>query len=214
MCHRGVTSASGQPLRRASSWLLGALLLASGACDRMTQMHGVMIEPPRAVSAYEFTLADGARVTTAAERGRPMVLSFGYTHCPDVCPTTLADWKRAREELGRDADRVRFVFVTIDPERDTPALAERYAKQFDASFVGVSGDSATTRRILADFGAAAAREAPRGGATDSISFVNDSSYFMSHSAQGFLVDDKGRLVAIYPFGIGWKALLDDLVSLL
>ena len=191
--------------RRSSLLLSGALLLLLGACKGDTQLHGVMIDPPRAVSGYEFPLPNGARVSTAAEKGRPMVLFFGYTHCPDVCPTTLADWKRAKEKLGRDGDRVRYVFVTIDPERDTPILSDRYAKQFDASFVGVTGDSATTRKILADFGASAAREAAR---------ATDTSYFMAHSGQSFLVDDKGRLIAIYPFGIGWDALVADLKTIL
>ena len=207
MRRRGVTAAARQSIRRSPLLLLGALLLASAGCDRVTQMHGVMIEPPRAVSAYEFTLSDGKRVSTAAERGRPLLVFFGYTHCPDVCPTTLADWKRAKEKIGSDADRVRFVFVTIDPERDTPVLAERYAKQFDASFLGVVGDSATTRRILADFGASAAREAASAVAAD-------SSYSMGHSAQTFLIDDKGRMLAIYPFGIGWEALVADLKTIL
>ena len=207
MCSRGVTPSSfaRRSIRRSSLLLTGALLCLASACSGETQLHGVMIDPPRALSAYEFTLPNGARVTTAPEKGRPMVLFFGYTHCPDVCPTTLADWKRAKQKLGRDGDRVRFLFVTIDPDRDTPVLSEKYAKQFDTSFVGVTGDSATTRRILADFGASAARETA--GATD-------SSYFMGHSAQAFLVDDKGRLVAMYPFGIGWDALAADLKSVL
>ncbi len=203
----GVTLSVRRPLGRRSSLLLGALLAAGGACSGESQLHGVMIDPPRAVAAHEFTLPDGARLSTAAESKRPMLVFFGYTHCPDVCPTTLADWKRAKQKLGKDADRVRFVFVTIDPERDTPTLADRYAKQFDASFVGVSGDSATTRRMLADFGVSAAREASRAGAAD-------SSYFVSHSAQAFLVDDRGRILAMYPFGIGWEALAADLETIL
>lgn len=193
---------------RASSLLLGALLagalpIVAGACGGERQLHGVMIDPPRAVQAFSFTLPGGAPFTTAAEAGRPMVLFFGYTHCPDVCPTTLADWKRAKQKVGRAADRVRFVFVTIDRERDTPAVADAYAKQFDASFVGVSGDSATTSRIMSEFGVAAAREDTR-----------DPNYFMSHSAQSFLVDGRGRLIAMYPFGIGWEALAADLETLL
>lgn len=204
----GVTPSIRRSLaRRSSSLLFGALLVIIGACKGESQLHGVMVDPPRAVSAHEFTLPDGARFSTAAESGRPLLVFFGYTHCPDVCPTTLADWKRAKQQLGRDADRVRFVFVTVDPDRDTPALAERYAKQFDAAFVGVSGDSATTRRMLADYGVSAAREASPAGASD-------SNYFVSHSSQVFLVDGRGRILAIYPFGIGWKALADDLETVL
>lgn len=202
------TSSAFASMRRSARRLVGALLVgalpvALGACRGDAQLHGVMIDPPRALPTFEFTVPGGARWTTAAEAGRPMVVFFGYTHCPDVCPTTLADWKRAKQKLGRKADRVRFVFVTIDIERDTPAVSARYARQFDSTFVGVSGDSATTARIMGEFGVAAAREA-----------TSDPNYFMSHSAQSFLVDDRGRLVAMYPFGIGWDALAADLETLL
>lgn len=188
---------------RAPSVLMAALVsLTACAVDR--QLHGVMIDPPREIASFAFTLPSGGALNTAPEPGRPMVLFFGYTHCPDVCPTTLADWKRAAQKLGKDAARVRFVFVTVDPERDTPAVADRYAKQFDARFVGVSGDATTTARMLKEFGVAAAREP----AADS------TNYFVSHSGSAFLVDAKGRLVAMYPFGIGWEALAADLRAVL
>ena len=133
-----------------------------------------------------------------------MVVFFGYTHCPDICPTTLADWKRAKGRLGKEAERVRFVFVTVDPERDTPTIADAYAKQFDKDFVGVSGDSATTANMLKAFGATAARE----------SAVDPRNYLVGHTASAFLVDAKGRLIAMYPPGIGWEALADDLEKVL
>lgn len=174
------------------------------ACAGEKQLHGVMIDPPRDVAAFQFTLPSGAAFNTAAETGRPMVVFFGYTHCPDVCPTTLADWKRAKQKLGKSADRVRFVFVTVDPERDSAIVADKYAKQFDSAFIGVSGTAATTQGILTAFGASSARES--GG--DSL------RYLVSHSAQAFLVNDKGQLIAMYPFGIGWQALADDLESIL
>lgn len=187
--------------------LVAAIALAASTlagCAKETQLHGVMIDPPRDVASFQFTLPSGAVYNTAPEADRPMVVFFGYTHCPDVCPTTLADWKRAKQKLGRSADRVRFLFVTIDPERDTALLADKYAKQFDNAFVGVSGNTTTTSGILAAFGASAARES--GG--DSL------RYLVSHSAQAFLVNAKGQLIAMYPFGIGWQALADDLESIL
>lgn len=99
---------------RATSLLLAALLTVQ-SCTLDRQLHGVMIEPPREVGSFTFTLPSGAAFSTAPESKRPMVLFFGYTHCPDVCPTTLADWKRTRQKLGTEAARVRFVFVTVDP---------------------------------------------------------------------------------------------------
>ena len=133
-----------------------------------------------------------------------MLVFFGYTHCPDICPTTLADWKRAKAKLGSDGNRVRFLFVTVDPERDTPEVADRYAKQFDPSFIGVSGDSATTAGIMSAYGVRAVREP----APDS------STYTMGHSAYTFLVDSRGRIIAMYSMGMGWEILAADLKTLL
>ncbi len=182
--------------------LASAVLLT--ACDLAGGFKGMAIDPPRDMPTFAFTKSDGSRFLTAPEAGRPMVLFFGYTHCPDVCPTTLADWKRVRATLGNDATRVRFVFVTVDPDRDTPAVAERYAKMYDPSFIGVSGDAITTSRMMDAFGVAAARE--RG--------TNATGYLVSHSSQVFLVDAQGKLVALYPFGTEWNALAADLERLL
>ncbi len=183
---------SGRVVR--SAWLVASVWLLA-ACDLGGSFKGVAIDPPRAMPSFTFTRSDGSTFSTAPETGRPTVLFFGYTHCPDVCPTTLADWKRVHEKLGNDADRVRFVFVTVDPERDTPAVSERYARQYLRSFEGVSGDAITTSRITEAYGVASAREAG----------TNATGYLVSHSSQVFLVDDQGRLVALYPFGTGWEA---------
>ncbi len=203
---RGVTpSRPFRPLtsHRAISLLLATLWSAGSACIGDAPLKGVAIDPPRELPSFVFTLPSGATFDTTPDGMRPTVLFFGYTHCPDVCPTTLVDWTRVRKQLGRRGDNVRFVFVTVDPMRDTPAIADRYAKQFDSTFVGVSGDSATTARIMQAFGVAAARES----STDS------ARYLVSHSAQTFLVDAKGRLVAMYSFGMGWDALAADLESM-
>ena len=201
---RGVTLAVARVvgLLRRSMLIAGAALLT--ACDLFGGFKGMAVDPPRDMPTFVFTKADGSRFTTAPEPGRPMVLFFGYTHCPDVCPTTLADWKRVRATLGDDAKSVRFVFVTVDPDRDTPAVAERYARMYDPSFVGVSGDAITTSRIMDAFGVAAAREPG----------TNATGYLVSHSSQVFLVDSHGKLVALYPFGTGWDALAADLKRLL
>ena len=191
-------------MRRAVNGLRLASAIFLTACDLAGGFKGVAVDPPRDMPAFVFTRTDGSTFTTAPEPGRPTVLFFGYTHCPDVCPTTLADWKRVRAKLGDDAKRVRFVFVTVDPDRDTPAVAERYARMYDAAFEGVSGDAITTSRMMDAFGVAAAREPG----------TNATGYLVSHSSQVFLVDSHGKLVALYPFGTGWDALAADLRRLL
>ena len=188
---------------RVKLWL-ACLTVLVAACQKPAQMHGVMVEPPKSVASFDFTLPSGAAVHTAPEKGRPMVVFFGYTHCPDVCPTTLSDWKRAKQKLGADGARVRWLFVTVDPDRDTPAIAEQYARQFDAAFLGVSANATQMAKVMAEFGVTAAKED-----------VTDSTHYnVGHSAQAFLVDDKGRIVSMYPPGIGWDALAADLASLL
>ena len=186
------------------SLVLLAVVVAVGGCGFDRGLHGVAVEPPRELPPFAFTRADGSVYRTGAEADRPMVVFFGYTHCPDVCPTTLMDWKRVKQELGKNASRVRFVFVTVDPERDTRDVADKYAKQFDTSFVGLSGDSATTARMQEAFGVASMQE----------SSTSAAGYLMSHSSQVFLVDPRGRLIVLYAFGTGWDALLADLKQLL
>jgi protein SCO1/2 len=114
-------------------------------------------------------------------RGKAVVVFFGFTHCPDVCPTTLADLARVVKELGPDAERVQVVFITVDPERDTPADLERYVHAFDPRFIALRGDPAQTARVAKDF--KIYYEKRKQGAT----------YTVDHSAQSYVIDPQGRL---------------------
>jgi protein SCO1/2 len=191
-------------LRKACILMLLALLAACEGSKLPSPFHASDVTAKFAQAGFQLTDHNGKPRTLADFRGKVVVIFFGYIHCPDVCPTTLADWKRAKQKVGADAAKVRFVFVTVDPERDTPQIADAYATQFDPSFVGVSGDAATTAAIMASFGVTAAKETGTAA----------SNYLVSHSAQAFLVDDRGRVIAMYPFGIGWDALAADLESIL
>jgi len=168
------------------------------------EWRGISLDPPRDVPTFSFVQTNGDTISTAPEPGRPTLVFFGYTHCPDVCPVTLADWSRVKRELGRDADRVRWFFVTVDPTRDTPAVAEAYARQFDASFIGLSGDSATVAGMQQAF-SVSSYETPG---------MNDEDYLVTHAAQSFLLDDTGRLRTMYQFNSGTEALVADLHRLL
>jgi len=200
---RGLTA---RRLTRAIATLSTVAGLASlvTGCESRIRFEGVAVEPPRVMPATRFVRPDDRPYVLGPEEGQPAVVFFGYTHCPDVCPTTLADWKRVKAKLGADAARVRFLFITVDPDRDTPEVADRYARQYDSAFVGLSGDPITTARILESFGVAAAREEG----------TSASGYLVSHSSQVFLLDGAGRLVALYPFGTRWEALAADLARLL
>jgi len=180
-----------------------AVLLSLVACGE-PEWRGISLDPPRDVPSFAFVQTNGDTISTTPEPGRPTLVFFGYTHCPDVCPVTLADWSRVKLALGDDAERVRWYFVTVDPARDTPAVAEAYARQFDAAFVGLSGDSATVAGMQRAF-SVSSYETP-GASTD--------DYLVTHAAQSFLLDDLGRLRAMYQFNSGTEALEADLRRLL
>ena len=128
-------------------------------------------------------LADtGGRVRHLEDfRGKAVVVFFGFTHCPDVCPTTLADMAAGLKTLGPDADRVQVVFITVDPERDTAADLDKYVKAFDPRFFALRGDAAATQRVAKDF--KIYYEKRKQGDT----------YTVDHSSQSYVIDPKGRL---------------------
>ena len=130
---------------------------------------------------------DGGVFDLAGERGRVVVVFFGYTHCPDLCPLTLANFAWARRRLGARAGQVRFVFVTVDPRRDSPSVAMAYARQFDSSFVGLSGDSASLAAAQQSFHVA--------------SWVTRDSagnVVVAHSASVFVIGRDGALARVIP----------------
>lgn len=150
------------------------------------------------------TRADGQVFDLAEQRGKIVVVFFGYTHCPDYCPTTMADFKSVKRRLGMRAETVRFVFVSVDPARDTPERTQAYANGFDRSFIGLSGDSASLAGIQRDFHVA--------------SFIERDStadYTVGHSALVFIVGRDGQVASTILPGDGraeW--LLNSLNELL
>jgi len=153
----------------------------------------------------DFTLTDPAgRTRSLADyRGKAVALFFGYTQCPDVCPTTLAALAEAMRTLGADADRVQGVFVTVDPDRDTAALLAQYVPAFDPRFVGLRGDAAATERVAREFKVIYQKAA--GSAPE--------RYTMDHSAGIFLFDPEGRL-RVYESTPDPAVLAHDLRTLL
>ena len=154
----------------------------------------------------DFSLRDanGAMRSLADFRGKAVVIFFGYTQCPDVCPTTLAALAEAMKRLGPDADRVQVLFVTIDPERDTPALLSQYVPAFDPRFLGLYGDADATARTAKEF-KILYQKAP--GATP-------ASYTMDHSAGTYVFDPQGRLRLYVSNGQGADVFAHDLAQLL
>lgn len=114
-------------------------------------------------------------------RGKAVVLFFGFTHCPDICPTTLADIAQAVKSLGADAERVQVLMVSVDPERDTPEALGKYVTAFDPRFLALRGDLAATKKVAGEF--KIYFEKAKSG----------ESYTVNHSAQSYVIDPQGRL---------------------
>jgi protein SCO1/2 len=167
-------------------------------------MRGIEIVDAEPAPLLQLTAYDGARFDLAVHRGSVVLVYFGYTHCPDVCPTTLSDWAKARRALEDDSTKVQFVFVSVDPERDTPELAQVYARQFDRAFVGLSG---TVEQIDAMKTAWKIAAYPEGD-------TRERAYSVAHPAYTFLVDREGRLRYLYEPGVRGEELAQDLRKLL
>ena len=153
---------------------------------------------------FKLTDHNGKPRTLADFRGKAVVMFFGYTQCPDVCPTTLSDLAAALQKLGTDANRVQVLFVTIDPERDTPELLSQYVPAFNPTFLGLYGDAAATAATAREFKVLYQKQP---GSTP-------GSYSMDHSAGTFIFDPQGRLRLYVTHGQGPDVYAHDIRELL
>jgi len=153
---------------------------------------------------FKLTDHNGKPRTLADFRGKVVVVFFGYTQCPDVCPTTLSDLAAALQKLGADANRVQVLFVTVDPERDTPELLSHYVPAFNPTFLGLSGDAAATAATAREFKILYQKQP---GSTP-------GSYAMEHSAGTFIFDPQGRLRLFASHGQGPDVFAHDIRELL
>lgn len=187
---------------------IASLLLLAG-CDKLfapPKSPFNTIDVTGTEMGGELRLADAAGNprTMADYRGKVVVVSFGFTHCPDVCPTTLADLAKAVRALGADAGRVQVLFVTVDPKRDTPEVLRQYVPNFHPDFVGLRGDAAATAAATKAFHVYA-KERPGS---------SPEAYTVDHSSQSFVLDREGRIRLIVPYGTKSEAIAADLKVLL
>ena len=164
--------------------------------------HGRDITAEGWNGAFSLTDFDGKPRALADYHGKVVLLSFGYTHCPDVCPTTLAKFAEARRLLGVDADRVQGLFVSIDPERDTAELLRAYVPAFDATFVGLRGTEAQTDAATRAFHANYQIIQYKG------------STLVDHTASTYIIDANGRPRVITPYDQPAQLLADDIRAVL
>ena len=191
-------------------WLLigvGALLfglLAGWAVialiDASYTYHGTVIQSPDPANNFTLTGPDGELVSLDDFRGQAVMLYFGYTFCPDVCPATLVELAKASQRLGKDADKLQVIMVTVDPMRDTPEKLDKYVTHFDPGFLGLTG---TEDEI-------AAAATPFGIYYEKQEGSEATGYLMDHTASVIVVDPEGHLRLIYPFGTSGEDIAEDI----
>jgi protein SCO1/2 len=174
--------------------------------QREYTFQGSLIEPEIAAPQFELTDMHGEMFNLEQLAGNVVVMFFGYTSCPDVCPVTLSEFLQIRDKLGNAADQVSFVFITVDPERDTPERMRKYLTNFDPEIIGLSGDRSDLEPVWADYGVYQAK----------VEGTSTENYFVDHSSRVYVIDKGGNLRLTYLFGTENQLILEDvrhLVSL-
>ena len=181
--------------------IVGVLLFGKPADFR----GAAYVEPYPAAPDFELTQADGTSFRLSEKRGEIVLLFFGYTSCPDVCPTTLAELNQTLEKLGEDAaNRVQVIFVTVDPDRDTPERTQEYVNHFNTSFIGLSGTEAELTTVWDDYGVF--REIVDG--------TSAAGYIVNHTARVTLIDGDGNLRVSFNFDTPVEDIVYDLKLIL
>ncbi len=187
---------------------LGLILLAG--CSGMVavtptpnyvdELLGAVFDPPRVLQEFNLASTEGDTFQLSDQRGDVILLYFGYRSCPDFCPATFSDMRRVYQELGDLSERVKVVFVTVDPERDTLDLVTQYTHAFNEDFIGLRGEDDALQAVLDQFGAVAEKR-----------LVGESalSYLMDHTASVFLIAPDGRLLSQYLYGTDYLDIVHD-----
>jgi protein SCO1/2 len=191
--------------------LAATLVLALSGCDKL----GLGAPPAPQFRGADITGADYAKTLALPDvngqprtlgdfKGKVTVVFFGYTQCPDVCPTTMAELAQVKKALGADGDKLQAVFVTIDPERDTPEILKSYMASFDPSFVALRGTVEQTKATAKEFKVY----------FEKVPGKTEGSYTMDHSAGAFVLDAKGNVRLFERYGAGAEGLTADVKALI
>lgn len=196
--------------RHLCAGALGAAALLSG-CDKLgfssapkTSFQGVDLTGASYARGFSLPDQNGRTRTLEDFKGKVVVVFFGFTQCPDVCPTTLAELAQVKKALGPDGDKVQGVFITVDPERDKPELLKAYLESFDPAFVALRGTPEQLKEVAKEFKVYYAK----------VPGKTPDSYTMDHTAASFLFDPQGRIRVFSRYGAGATALMGDIRALL
>lgn len=161
---------------------------------------GVTEVDPKPISDFSLTRSDGSPLGLADLMGKYTVIYFGYTYCPDFCPSTMTDWRVVIRALGDESPRVNFLLISVDPNRDLPEVLARYLLPFDPSIIGATGTEAVLRAMTDEFGAF----------FEPVAQDSSPLYMVNHTASQFVVDPAGNLVTVYAFGTPVDIITADL----
>ncbi|WP_059752342.1 SCO family protein [Thiobacillus denitrificans] len=191
-------------------WLLATCAMAAftlAGCQPVPQPPSFQAtDITGAAFARDFRLTDhNGQVRTLADfKGKVVAVFFGYLHCPDVCPTTLSDFAAALQQLGPLAERVQVIFVTVDPQRDTPDLLKQFVPAFNPGFLGMYADEETLKQLAHEYKVVYQKTSVKGA----------DDYLVDHSAGTYIYDPQGYLRLLMPYGSSPDAIAQDLKTLL
>lgn len=189
-----------------AAWLclLFAAIAGAGAAEpsNAPALKAGTFSPPRQAPDFSLQGSDGRELRLSHYRGKVVVLGFGFTSCPDVCPTTLATLAQTWRNLGVRAADVQVVYVTVDPERDVAGRMDKYLRGFDSTFVGGTGTAEQLASVRKDYGVQAEKK------------KFGDSYTFAHSSFTYLIDRSGKLRALMPYGHSPDDYVNDLTALL
>lgn len=194
-------------LRRLLLVLAAAGALAISGCERAAPPHhfnAIDLTGARYAQGFNLPDFDGKPRTLADFKGKLAVVFFGYTQCPDACPTTMAELAGILKTLGPDASRIQVVFISVDPSRDSPALLKSYVTNFRPDFLALRGDEAQTRAVIKDFKLI----------VEKVPGKTPDSYTIDHTAGTYIFDPQGRVRLFASQSLDPALLTDDLKALL
>jgi protein SCO1 len=201
---------------------LAGVVLLNGGCQAIAstyQYKGNPVDPPVSLPDFELEAMDGSSFRLSDLEGKIALVFFGYTNCPDVCPLTVAEVRKALNDLDEaEREKVQFVFISVDPERDTPEVLEKYLSNFDPNFIGLTDDFEKTQEVLKAYWAYAGKEEKPGEATSAQTSHSHqeapANYLVTHTGRVYLVTPERKLLLMYPFEFKAEDLRSDLRHLL
>jgi protein SCO1 len=192
----------------AMAGLIALIFLLSGCSQKPAAFHAMDVAGAEWGQGYSLPNLEGKTVTQADFQGKVTLVFFGFMYCPDACPTHLTKMQQVREALGKNGDKLQLVFITVDPERDTAALLEKYLRSFDPTIVGLRGSLSETEKVAKDFRVFYKKVPTKNSDKD------PKAYTIDHTTFTYAFDPQGKLRLVIPHDLPVEKIAADLENLL